>query len=65
MIKKGDKIKREDGSLIAIANRYLRSGQVMAFDDFLTPEGNIFPEGQRMSEEDFKRVLKALGGNNA
>lgn len=65
MLKKGDEIKREDGSLLAIANRDIQLGQVMAVDDFLTPDGNRFPEGERMSEEDFKRVLKALGGNNA
>lgn len=65
MLKKGDEIKREDGSLIAIANRDIRLGQVMAVDDFLTPEGGLFPEGKRISEEDFKRVLKAVGGNNA
>lgn len=64
MLKKGDEIKRENGSLIAIANRDIQLGQIMAVDDFLTPDGNRFKEGERMSEEDFKRVLKALGGNN-
>lgn len=65
MIKKGDEIKREDGSLLAIANRDISFGQIMAVDDFLTPEGELFPEGERMSDDDFKRVLRALGGNNA
>lgn len=60
MIKKGDEIKREDGTLIAIANRDIQLGQVMMKDDFLAPNGELFEEGLRLSDEDYSCVLRAF-----